>query len=154
MYLHFFGIKKTKSRKASAIFFIVLGISWFVPGNILLFVRMWFYENSNTTNGIIIENRPNKNKNGEIEYTPVYQYKDSEDKQYVNAEKFSSNPPMYKMNQQIEVRYSVKSPSKSMINNFNNIFLLPIIFIFGGVLFLLIGVLTGKNHWNDNIVWE
>lgn len=153
MYLYMIT-KKTKSKKAFAIFFLVFGLVWFILGSVFFISSIAFVNNAITTSAIIIKNIEVKDKGGSILYTPQYRYTDNEGVPFVNLSNNSSYPPRYTENQSIQILYSRSNHGSSRINSFEELYLIQIIFITCGALFGISGYLVGRKHWQDKIVWE
>jgi hypothetical protein len=65
---------------------------------------------------------------GSTTYSPVIDYV-VEDETYRFRSGSSSNPPAYHVGQRVEMLYDLTDPHKAQINNFWELWLLPIIFI-------------------------
>jgi hypothetical protein len=56
------------------------------------------------------------------------------------AENLSSNPPQFKVGQSIEVLYDPQNPSNARIKKWINLYFLPVLLGFLGLIFSCIGI--------------
>lgn len=71
-------------------------------------------------------------------YSPVYQFKTLEGQDIVIQDSLSSNPPGFRVGQEIQVLYDPENPRKARIKKWMNLYFMPVLFgvlglIFGGV---------------------
>ncbi|CAN5519278.1 hypothetical protein BH10CHL1_BH10CHL1_42220 [soil metagenome] len=71
-------------------------------------------------------------------YAPVYQFRTADGQTIVTQAGLSTNPPRFTVGQVVDVLYETENPQKNRINQWMNLYFLPVLLggiglIFGGV---------------------
>jgi hypothetical protein len=73
-------------------------------------------------------------------YTPVFRFRTLEGQEIEVSGNLRTNPPQFKVGQTIEVLYDPENPSKARIKKWFNLYFVPALLGFLGVVFGCIGV--------------
>jgi hypothetical protein len=95
-----------------------------------------FSNNGETTTGTVTELAESTTEDGCCVYSPVVEYM-VDGQKYTFESMNASDPPSYRIGQQIEVIYNQASPSKGAINSWTELWLVPGIL---GLTTLILGV--------------
>lgn len=113
--------------------FAVLGIK-FVSDNLK------FIETSEKTSGTVIELIEKKSDDG-YTYAPKITFLDKADSREITfISQTSSNPPAYKVGENLNIIYDPNNPEKAKIDSFFNLWLGEILFSAIGLIFFIIGI--------------
>jgi hypothetical protein len=108
-------------------FFVALGLTFAAP----MVVQLFTYERAE---GRVID----YTYSGDMAY-PIVQFTTSDGRRWEFEEDWGSDPPEFKLEQQVDVRYDPANPRSAFINSFINLWILPGIFFLVGGVFALIG---------------
>jgi len=93
-------------------------------------------KNGETTMGIVTELAESSTEDGCCVYSPILEYT-VDDQKYTFESLNASDPPSYRVGQQVEVIYNQTTPSKGAINSWSELWLVPVIL---GLATLFLGV--------------
>lgn len=107
--------------------FVMLGLAFAAPTVVQLFTFA-------RADGRVIDYIDN----GRVTY-PISQFTTPDGRHWQFQEKWGSNPPEFKLEQRVDVRYDPANPRDAFINSSIGLWILPIIFCLVGGVFALIG---------------
>jgi len=118
---------------------LVLSLGCFVTAGVLYVQTKNFLKRAITTYGIvtkIVVEKSNTGKKSEY-YFPIISY-DLSGKQTIEFQDSfgSGNPNYYTVGQQVEILYDPQNPKEASVKRFLSLWLLPILFIIGGLITL------------------
>ncbi len=124
---------------------LVIGIVFSLVGGLLAAIAVFslirtriFIRKAQEVKGTIIQMVYSRSSEGGGSYSPVYQFNTIEGQTIVVADSLSSNPPMFKEGQVIDVLYDPENPQKARIKKWMSLYFVPLLLggmglIFGGV---------------------
>lgn len=119
------------------VFSLLSGLFVLIGG--FLYIRTKnFLGTAQEVKGTVIQMVYSEDSEGGGGYAPQYQFKTLDGQDVVVQDSLSSNPPGFKVGQEIKVVYDPENPRKARINKWMNLYFLPVLFgglglIFGGV---------------------
>ena len=126
-----------------AIFSLAFGGVGFLLTALALF--FWFrtrafLENAQKAQGTVIRMVYSSDSEGGGGYSPVYTFRTISGQVIEVTDRMSSNPPQFKEGQIIDVLYDTDNPNKARINKWFNLYFVPMLLGFLGLIFGGIGV--------------
>jgi hypothetical protein len=120
------------------IVFSLLGGLLVLIGVFLFFRTKMFIGKAQEVKGTVIQLVFSQGSEDGGGYSPVYQFKTLEGQDIMVQDSLSSNPPGFKVGQEIQVLYDPENPRKARIKKWMNLYFMPVLFgglglIFGGV---------------------
>lgn len=124
---------------------LIIGIVFSLVGGLLAAIGVLilirtriFIGKAQEVKGTVIQMVYSRSSNGGGGYSPVYQFTTIEGQTIVVADNLSSNPPMFKEGQVIDVLYDPENPQKARIKRWMSLYFVPLLLggmglIFGGV---------------------
>lgn len=122
---------------------LIFGIGFSLLGGFLALIGVFFFirtrifiGKSQKAKGTVIEmvySRSTDESSGG--YSPVYQFRTLDGQTIVKEDNLSSNPPRFQVGQVIDVLYEPGNPNKARINKWFNLYLVPLILGFVGLIF-------------------
>jgi len=126
---------------------IIFGLAFGSVGFILaaLAVFFWlrtrsFLETAQKAQGTVIRLVYSSDSDGGGGYSPVYTFRTISGQVIEVTDKMSSNPPQFKEGQIIDVLYDPEDPSRARINKWFNLYFVPLLLGFLGLVFGGIGI--------------
>jgi hypothetical protein len=125
------------------IIFSLLG-GFFLLTGVFLYIRTKnFIGKAQEVKGTVIQMVYSEDSEGGGGYAPIYQFKTLEGQDIEIQDGLSSNPPRFKVGQDVKVLYDPENPRNARLNKWLNLYFLPILFgglgvIFGGVGIVLV----------------
>ncbi len=119
-----------------------LGISLFFTAEVTHFIAT-----SKTSTGYIVDNIEEKNKDGEISYSPVFEYYLPDNTKKIIDSKVKGNIK-YKIGEEVPIRYCPKDTSDARINSFSNLWAGSIGFLIMSFIFFTIGYVKKLKYHN------
>lgn len=99
-----------------------------------------------STKGRVIAIEARESRDSDDNYTtshyPVIEFKNSRGKVIQFTSKLGRNPPAFKIGQEVKVLYDPQVANSAKIETFVEIWLLPVVFGFFGIVFSVIGVIS------------
>ena len=97
-----------------------------------------FLATAKEARGTVIQMVYSSSSDGGGGYSAIYQFKTLDGQSVTKQDSLSSNPPRFRVGQEINVLYEPGDPSKAYINNWMSLYFLPALLgvmglIFGGV---------------------
>ena len=136
---------------------LTIGIVFSLVGGLLVLIGVFifirtriFISKAQEVKGTVIQMVWSSSSEGGGGYSPVYQFKTIDGQTIVVSDSLSSNPPMFKEGQTIDVLYDPENPQKARIKKWMSLYFVSILLggmglIFGGVgVVLLIGQLMDR----------
>lgn len=108
-------------------FFVLLGVAFAVP------TLQQLASYASATGSVIDYSR-----DGEMAY-PVVEFETPDGRQWSFQEGWGSDPPAFRLEQKVDVRYDPANPRRAFINSFVGLWIFPGIFFLVGGVFALIG---------------
>ena len=124
-----------KSSSRGAFIALVLGLPFLIFGVKELYQVNKFVMRGDQADGIIVEMKKGPSKLSK--YHPRIRFKTKEGKTIEFSPSNGSNPPMYEVNDHVQVVYNSDYPNYAVINSFIEIWLGPVIYAGLGLLFLI-----------------
>ena len=124
---------------------LIIGIVFSLVGGLLAAIGVFilirtriFIGKAQEVKGTVIQMVYSRSSNGGGGYSPVYQFTTIEGQTIVVADNLSSNPPMFKEGQVVDVLYDPENPQKARIKRWMSLYFVPLLLggmglIFGGV---------------------
>ncbi|MBL8050685.1 MAG: DUF3592 domain-containing protein [Anaerolineales bacterium] len=124
---------------------LIIGIVFSLIGGLMaliavfLFVRTRMFMNTaQEVKGTVVRMVYSHSSDGGGGYSPVYQFKTIEGRLVEKQDSLSSNPPMFKEGQTIDVLYEPANPENARIKKWMSLYFLPLLLggmglIFGGI---------------------
>jgi len=122
---------------------VIFGLMGFfmVALALFLFVRTRIFLNkAQQTQGTVINMVYSRSSKGGGGYSPVYSFRTIMGQEIVVTDNLSSNPPMFQVGQTIDVLYDPENPNDARIKKWFNLYFLPMLFGFLGLVFGGVGV--------------
>lgn len=126
---------------------LIIGIVFGFVGGVMtliavfLFVRTrMFINNAQEVKGTVIRLVYSHSSEGGGGYSPVYQFKTIEGRLVEKQDNLSSNPPMFKEGQTVDVLYEPANPENARIKKWMNLYFLPLLLGGMGGIFGSLGV--------------
>ncbi|KXK14203.1 MAG: Inner membrane protein YmfA [Chloroflexi bacterium OLB14] len=116
---------------------LFIGVAVFILIRTQLFIN-----NAQQVTGTVIRLVRSHSNKGGYSYSPVYQFRTLEGQMIEVQDNLSSNPPMFREGQTIEVLYDPSNPHKARIKKWMSLYFLPLLFGFLGSTFTCTGVFT------------
>lgn len=112
----------------------------------LIYIRtLLFIRTAQHAKGTVIEmvyRRKNTRSGGKGGgYLPVYQFKTLDGKKITAKDSLSSNPPRFQVGQQVDVLYNPNNPHDARINQWLNLYFVPVLLGGLGLLFGGMGII-------------
>lgn len=124
--------------------FTAIGVVLLVTAIYLYFSKLTFLKSAETAQGTVVELISKRSSNS-IMYTPVISFITKEDHKIEFSSSVSGNPPSYSVGETVEVIYNSEEPNKADINDFESLWLAPLIIGILGTAFFLVGFLIILN---------
>lgn len=111
---------------------IGIGICLVVGGLMFLFAVKGFIETliflraSRKTYALVVRLAKTRNSDRQTMYLPVLEFQSAGERKISVTSTIASNPPAYKIGEQVEIRYLTKNPQSAKINSFSEIWLITI----------------------------
>lgn len=123
-------------------FAIIAGILFTVIGIILLRLSWNCYSSTRTflETAVITTGEVKELRKVEEFFHPVFVYSDSKGQSYEKVSPAGSDSPSYEVGEIIEVLYDKSNPQEARIKSFTSLWLAPTLFVFGGIVFLFVGL--------------
>lgn len=126
-----------------AIFSLAFGGVGFILAALALF--FWFrtrafLDNAQKAQGTVIRMVYSPNSEGGGGYSPVYTFRTMSGQVIEKTDSMSSNPPQFKEGQTIDVLYDPDNPHKARINKWFNLYFVPMLLGFLGLVFGGVGI--------------
>jgi hypothetical protein len=119
-------------------FLIILGLA-ILGGVFWVHTRQQAFASiAKTTTGTVIELRRGSGKNSS--YYPIVEFLTRKEKVYTFESAMASNPPAYKVGDQVEILYNPERPEEAVITADNSITTNPAMWLMCGMGLVLIGV--------------
>ncbi len=124
---------------------LTVGVVFSLLGGLLAAIAVFFLirtrifmGKAQEVKGTVIQMVYSRSSNSGGGYSPVYQFTTIEGQTIVVADNLSSNPPMFKEGQVIDVLYDPENPQKARIKRWMSLYFVPLLLggmglIFGGV---------------------
>jgi hypothetical protein len=122
---------------------LVFGFVGFVLGALALFFLIRtraFIGRSRETKATVTQMVFSSDSDGGGGYSPVYRFRTLEGQEIEAGENLRTNPPQFKVGQTIDVLYDPDNPQKARIKKWFNLYFLPALLGFLGLLFGGIGI--------------
>ncbi len=124
---------------------LIIGIVFSLVGGLLAAIGVFilirtriFIGKAQEVKGTVIQMVYSRSSKGGGSYSPVYEFRTIDGQTIVVADSMSSNPPMFKEGQVIDVLYDPENPQKARIKKWLSLYFAPLLLggmglIFGGV---------------------
>lgn len=124
---------------------LIVGIVFSLVGGLLAAIGVFilirtriFIGKAQEVKGTVIQMVYSRSSKGGGSYSPVYEFRTIDGQTIVVADSMSSNPPMFKEGQVIDVLYDPENPQKARIKKWLSLYFAPLLLggmglIFGGV---------------------
>lgn len=124
---------------------LIVGIVFSLVGGLLAAIGVFilirtriFIGKAQEVKGTVIQMVYSRSSKGGGSYSPVYEFRTIDGQTIVVADSLSSNPPMFKEGQIIDVLYDPENPQKARIKKWMSLYFAPLLLggmglIFGGV---------------------
>ncbi|AFY46803.1 Protein of unknown function (DUF3592) [Nostoc sp. PCC 7524] len=124
-----------------------------VTGIVIGFKTRSFVATSVTTQGTVIDlirrsSSSSSSSSKSYLYYPVVRFTPSSGDPITFEVNSGSSSPEFTKDQQVEVLYNPQNPDSAMINTWSNLWLLPVVFIAMGSLFIVIGGVALVNSFS------
>lgn len=126
---------------------LIMGLVFGFVGFILAALALFFWLRTRTflgtaqkAQGTVIRMVYSSDSEGGGGYSPVYTFRTMSGQVIEVADNISSNPPQFKEGQIIDVLYDPENPNKARINKWFNLYFVPLLLGFLGLVFGGIGV--------------
>jgi hypothetical protein len=103
-----------------------------------------FLAASTPTEGVVVEVRESKDKDGDISRSPVYRFHDASGHEFTSSSHLSDGTP-YAIGDKLRIRYLASSPGDSRIDSFDNHWFLP---LFSAWVAVVMAVVGGILRWH------
>ena len=111
-------------------------------------------KNGETTTGTVTELAESSTEDGCCVYSPVVEYM-VDGQKYTFESSNASDPPSYRVGEQVEVIYNRSSPSKGAINSWSELWLVPVILgLTTLILAVVLNLLAINKIRKGEPVWE
>ncbi|MDC0711981.1 DUF3592 domain-containing protein [Stigmatella sp. ncwal1] len=121
--------------------FLAAGVAMGVICLVTLARTRRFLAQAHETQAEVVGNH-SRHRNRKSTYYPVLRYRTPEGTQHEVISPVGSNPPRYREGAQVPLLFNPANPQEVRINNFLNLWLLPLLFGLLGAAFLLVGGLA------------
>ena len=128
-----------KHIKIAGIVMVTLSVPMFIAAIYFYVSTNNFIENSTQGQGIIVELIEEPGSEGGVTYTPVYEFKDSNNKTVRVRSSMSSYPAAYELDEEIDIYYNPEDSQDSKIDGIMDLWGFSIFFGIGAVLDLIMG---------------
>lgn len=130
-------------KQPSAVFkiFFVIGSIFILISSVLIINKILFLSKACSAEGTVIYMKTSKGHDNGTTFTPVVQFKLTDGENITFTSSVGSNPPQFKIGDSVKVLFSPDKPDNAEINSFVSLWLLQIIFLFIGIVFLIISII-------------
>ena len=112
---------------------LLVGLMFFLLALIWLLIIGVFQLALDKTEGTIINYEQYRNDKGTLMHKPVFKYFNKQGVELIKSAMSSSNRKSYEIGQKVEVMYKNDNPKITMINDFSNLFMPPIVMLIASV---------------------
>jgi len=106
-----------------------------------------FMETAEQTQGTVINMLYSRSSDGGGGYSAVYRFRTITGQEVEVRDNLSSNPPQFKVGQTIDVLYDPENPQSARIKKWFNLYFLPALLGFLGIIFGCIGIGAAIAAW-------
>lgn len=106
-----------------------------------------FMENAQQAEGTVVNMVYSHSSEGGGGYSAVYRFRTITGQEVEVRDNLSSNPPQFKVGQTIDVLYDSENPQNARIKKWFNLYFLPMLLGFLGILFGCIGIGAAVAAW-------
>lgn len=122
------------------IVFPLIGGLLFVIGAFLFIRTRIFLGKAHEVKGTVVRMVYSRSSKGGGGYSPIYQFRTIDGQTIEQRDNLSTNPPMFKEGQQIDVLYDPANPQNSRIKRFMSLYFTSILLCGMGLIFGCVGV--------------
>lgn len=130
---------RRNNTTVSVIIFMLIGLAVTIVGIVILINTLAFVEQAKEADAIVVEISRFTNTDGYLEFIPHLEYT-SDKGGTVEFDWFAESEPSYDTGEIVPILYDPENPSDIKINDFGNVWLLPVIVISMGLFWELINV--------------
>lgn len=123
-------------------FLILGGVGFlFLLLAVFIYIRtVSFINSAQEVVGTVIRLESSRSSKGGTTYAPVFQFRTIEGQMIEVRDNMSSNPPMFREGQSVEVLYDPENPQKARIKKWFSLYYLPLFLAGMGLIFSCVGV--------------
>jgi len=129
-----------------------IGLPMLVLGLISFGYTFLFTLTSKRTQGVVVGLAAGSGSKGGTVYRPVYTFRTEDGNEITRTDKLGSNPPRFKVGQEVQVLYGRLNPRNSRINTVMSLYFTPAMFSGMGAIFLGADLLMKFDNSKDEIL--